>query len=326
MREYGDSSGTSRTSLQIISPVYREAEVIEQFDAHLHDELETLRDRYDITILYVADPSDDETIPVLRRIAEYRPDVRVILMSTRFGHQMALVAGMDHSDADACVMLDSDLQHPPALIPELVAHFESGCDVVFTIREESSDRSLLSRWCSAAYYPILCKLTMVDIVKSGADFRLLSRRVVRVFQTQIRERNQFLRGLVPWVGFRSAAVHYRASLRAGGTTKYSLPRSLKLAVDGIVSFSKRPLVASIAVGSAFATFGFLYGAWCLITYALGNDLPSGWTSLAAMMSILGGVQLVFLGVVGLYVGAIFDEVKGRPHYIVDEYINFEEAV
>jgi glycosyltransferase involved in cell wall biosynthesis len=308
-------------SLDVICPVYCEADSIESFHGRLVNVLADLSGRYRSRVLYIVDPSDDDTVKTIRKLAENDRNVASLVMSARFGHQMALVAGMDHANADAVIMLDSDLQHPPELIPTLLGRFEDGFDVVQTVRTSTQDQRRLSATSSKVFYALLNRMSDIEIVEGGADFRLLSRRVVRVFTDDIRERNQFLRGLVPWVGFPATTVEFVAESREAGKSKYSFRRSLRFALDGLLSFSKTPLRLGIGLGFFFAFVAFAYALVSAIAYVTAGSIPSGWTSLAMLVAGFSGVLLVFMGILGLYIGAIFDEVKGRPHYIVDERIN-----
>jgi dolichol-phosphate mannosyltransferase len=235
---------------------------------------------------------------------------------------MSLLAGIDHCDSDVIIMMDGDLQHPPSLIPAMLREFERGYDIVYTLRQDTPEIDPLKRITSRLFYQLINRIANVPINESAADFRLISRRVAELFQTQIRERNQFLRGLFSWVGFKSVAIPFEVRKRPGGTSKYSLRRMLRFAADGVVSFSKRPLQAAILVGLAFATLGFLLAFITLIQFFFYSSLPPGWATLVITLSVFSGIQLVFLGIIGEYIGAIFDEVKGRPHYIIEEKINF----
>lgn len=313
-------------TLTIVSPAYRESATLPDFHAELARAVAPLEARYAVDFLFVVDPGGDDTVAVLERIAAEDPRVRVIVMSARFGHQAALVAGLDHCDADAVVMLDSDLQHPPSLVPELVARFEDGFDVVNTVRQDARGSSWAGRVASRWFYRLLGLLSDTRVPTGSADFRLLSRRVVRVFQLQLRERNQFLRGLVAWVGFPTTVVRYTAGARRAGASKYSFRRRLGFGIDGVVSFSKRPLVASIAAGTVVGVFAVAYAVYGLAVWLTSASLPDGWTSTVLLLSLFSAVQLVFLGVLGLYLGAVFDEVKARPHYVVERTINVSPAV
>jgi polyisoprenyl-phosphate glycosyltransferase len=315
------------TTLTMICPVYKEEEIIAAFYAELKRVLDGLAQRpapaavIASRILFVVDRSGDRTLEVLRGIAAADPAVQVLYMSSRFGHQMSLLAGIDHCDADIVGMMDSDLQHPPDLIPTLVETFERGHDIVFTIRQDSSDVSWIKQFTSRLFYRLVNKISQVPINESAADFRLISRRVADVFRTQIRERNQFMRGLMSWVGFNAVGVPFQVRARTMGRSHYTVGRLMRFAIEGTVSFSKAPLTAAVLVGFLFALFGFGLAIVTAVQYFLHYSLPSGWATLVILIAIFSGVQLIFLGIVGQYIGAVFDEVKARPHYIVDEKIN-----
>lgn len=309
-------------TLTVVCPVYNEQEVIAAFHSELRRVLDSVAAQWASTILLVDDCSTDRTLEALRELAATDRGVRVIALSAHFGQQAALLAGLDHCDSDAVIMMDSDLQHPPALIPELLEGFGRGFDIVFTIREDSPEVPVWKRVSSRWFYRLINSISDTPINENAADFRLVSRRVVDVFRGRIRERNQFLRGLFGWVGFPSHAVRFRVSARPAGKTKYSVRRMVRFAVDGVVSFSKTPLQAAVYVGVACGTFGLLHALVTLAQFLAYRSFPSGWTTITILISIFSGIQLVFLGILGEYVGAIFDEVKARPHYLVHERINF----
>lgn len=311
-------------TLSVISPVFNEEEVIEQFYNELKRVLTTEVREYDSTMLFVVDRSTDRTLEMLERIAATDPALKILALSSRFGHQMSLLAGIDVADSDVVIMMDSDLQHPPSLIPELLRKFEEGYDIVYTIRQDGGETGPLKQWTSRLFYRFINSVSQVPILESAADFRLISRRVARIFQEEIRERNQFLRGLFSWVGFKNTGVQFKSRARAAGGSKYSVGRLFQFAAHGLVSFSKRPLQAAIYIGVLFAFLGFALALLTLIAYLTDRSAPPGWATLAILIPVFSGIQLIFLGVLGEYVGAIFDEVKNRPHYIVEKKINFRE--
>lgn len=311
-------------TLTVISPVYNEEEVIEDFYHELRGVLAGLTHRYEYTILFVVDRSSDATFEILKSIAEKDKSVQILLLSSRFGHQMSLLAGIDHSHSDVIVMLDSDLQHPPALIPKMLMMYEHGHDIVYMIREDTLEIGFFKRFTSKLFYKIINRISQISINESAADFRLISHRVAEVFRQQIRERNQFLRGLFSWIGFRSTSIKFTVRKRRSGKSKYSISRMIQFGLEGVVSFSKKPLKAAIYVGLSFAILSFVFAFISLVQYFIYSSLPSGWTTIVMLISISSGVQLIFLGIVGEYLGAIFDEVKGRPHYIIEEKVNFED--
>lgn len=312
-------------TLTVVAPVYNEAPVIEAFYAEVKQVLLGLEPAYRSRILFVVERSSDATLSIVKRIAAADDSVQVLALSSRFGHQMALLAGIDHAEGDAVVMLDSDLQHPPELIPELVREFENGSDIVHTLRLDGPGVNWFKRTSSRLFYRMFNRIADVPINESAADFRLISRRVADVFRYEIRERNQFLRGLFGWVGFRSAAVTFRARRRAAGETKYSTRRMVRLGIDGVVSFSKGPLQAATIIGFLFAAFGFALAFLTVVQYLNGTKFAAGNATLFVIISIFSGTQLICIGILGEYLGAIFDEVKRRPHYLVDEAINVAVA-
>jgi len=310
-------------TLTIVCPVYNEAEVLPSFYDELKRVLNGLSTQYDATIMFVADRSEDGTLAVLKRLAESDRHVQVLSMSARFGHQMALVAGMDHATSDAVILMDADLQHPPGLIPTLLERFEQGYDVVWTVRSDTPRTNVFRRVTSRLFYRVVNRIGDVEMHESSADFRLISRRVVEVFQTQIRERNQFLRGLFAWVGFPGIGVPFTVGDRAAGRSKYSLSRMIKFAMDGIVSFSKSPLQAAMYAGFLLAIGGSFLAAVIVVEFFVSGDFPPGWATLAILVIVFSGMQLIFLGILGGYLGAILEEVQERPHYIIEERINFQ---
>jgi glycosyltransferase involved in cell wall biosynthesis len=312
--------------VDIILPVYNEEEVLDAFHASLTEALRPLAREYLFAICYVLDRSTDRSFDVLKRIADRDRCVTVVHLSARFGHQMSLVAGLDRSRGDAVIMMDCDLQHPPQLIPRLLEAFEQGFDIVHAIRQYGDQIGLLKRGSSAMFYRLQNALSPVEMQPGAADFRLVSRKVARVFQTSIRERNQFLRGLFQWVGFRSTVVPFVSPPRAGGTTKYDVRRLVKFSVAGILSFSKVPLRAAMLLGFFISTLSLGYAFYLLGAFFVVGHTPPGYTSLIVMMSFLGGLQLMVLGVLGEYLGSVFEEVKQRPLYIVDEVVGAEIPV
>lgn len=309
-----------RRTLDVVVPLYNEAEGIVGFHAALVDVLDGVADRYAWSVIYVVDPSSDGTSERVRGLVSADPRVHAVLMLRRAGHQMSLVAGMERSTADAVITMDGDMQHPPALIPEMLAHFESGADVVQTVRARTENQGWLSRSLSRGFYRVMHRLSDVPIVDGGADFRLMSSRVVRILTREIPESDRFLRGLIPWLGLPTATIEFTAPARAAGTSKYNFGRSLSLAISGMVSFSKAPLHVGIVLGTVVSVLGLLSGLLAFVLWLTGASIPAGWATIVVMVSLLSGVQLISLGLIGLYVGVIFDESKKRPQILVDEFV------
>jgi polyisoprenyl-phosphate glycosyltransferase len=312
-------------SFTVLCPVFREEAGIRVFHQRLQAALEPLRERYAITTLYVLDPSPDGTESALSELSRSDATTEVLVMSRRFGHQAALLAGIDDCRSDALLMMDSDGQHPPELIPELVQRWEGGADIVQTLRADAGEASWLRRATSRWFYRVLHSVGSVELRGGAADFRLLARPVLEVFRRELRERNPFLRGLVSWVGFNICYVPFQPAKREHGRSNYSASTLFNFALQGIGSFSKAPLRAAAGVGLGISLLSFVSGAAQLVIYFVGTTNVPGWASLFAAMSFLGGVQLFFLGVIGEYVGLIFDEVKGRPRYLTrHRYKNGQE--
>jgi len=304
------------TSIAIVCPVFREEEMIATFHRRLSAVVTPLGDRYAVTIVYVLDPSPDRTEAILRDIAAGEHNVELLVMSRRFGHQAALIAGIDHARADALIMLDSDLQHPPELIPTLIEKWEAGADIVQTIRADDERTPLLKRLTSRWFYRTLLRIGEIALPEGAADYRLISSRVADVFRTQLHERNPFLRGLFTWVGFTVAYIPYRPAERAAGASKYRMKTLMAFALNGICSFSKAPLRICTTLGLAMSALSVIFVIVQIGVYMIGDyDVP-GWASLLGAVGVIGGVQLFFLGILGEYVGIIFDEVKARPRYVV----------
>ena len=312
----------SNLTLTIICPVYNEEEGIRQFYQALINTLEKL-DKIEWEILFVLDPGQDNTEGEIVNIIDDDERVRLIVLSRRFGHQMSLVAGMDNTDSDIIIMMDADLQHPPELIIEMIDTFLQGYEVVYTIRDFPGDTNVFKRFGSKIFYSLMNSLSEIELSQGEADYRLISNRVANVFKNSIRERNQFLRGLFNWVGYKRIGINYQPLKRAHGKSKYSFSTMIHFASSGITSFSKKPLQFAISFGILFAFFGFLFSIYAFIQYFLNNQIPSGWTTLGILISFFSGIQLLFLGILGEYVGAVFDEVKARPLYLIDKKINLD---
>lgn len=310
--------------LTIVAPVYNEEAVIANFHARTIAVLSGLAD-IEARIVYVVDRCTDGTLDVLRGIAGFDSRTTVLALSSRFGHQASLLAGIEHSlGSDAIVMMDSDLQHPPELIPVLVQHFREGVEVVFTVRSDTEEVSQLRKATGNLFYRMLNSISDITINPNAADFRLISGRVAKVLSTGFPERNMFLRGLFSWIGFRQIGVEYVAEKRAAGVSKYSLSRMLQLAMSGILSFSTKPLQIGMFVGASLALFAFLLMLATVLNYFIDRSLPSGWTTVVTLLLLFNGMQLIVIGVLGAYIGGIYEEVKQRPRYIVEEEISRHE--
>jgi dolichol-phosphate mannosyltransferase len=305
--------------LSVVAPVYNEEALIDEFYARVCAALEGLR----FELVLVDDGSTDGSAATLDRLATTDPRVRVVILSRNFGHQTALTAGLDHARGDAVVMLDADLQDPPELIPRMLDHWRAGCDVVYAVREQREGESRFKLATARWFYSIFDKLAQVELQHNSGDFRLLDRRPLDALLA-MRERNRFLRGMTVWVGYRQAAVPYHRDPRFAGETKYTIPKMLRFSLDAISSFSHRPLQLATLLGFLISTLAFVAIPVVIVLRILGSYLP-GFSSITIAVLLLGGIQLIAIGIIGEYVGRIYDEVKGRPLYLVQARRNFTEA-
>lgn len=302
--------------LSVVVPCYNESEVIETFYRALKSVLAGISG-LEHEIVVVDDGSVDDTLDRLNRIMAADSAVRVCSLSRNFGHQIALTAGMDAAVGDAVVIMDSDMQHPPALLPELVRQWRAGYDVVSAVRQHTEGESWFKGVTSRGFYRLLNSMSGTKVPQGAADFCLLTRRVCDSLRG-MPERHRFLRGLVSWVGYKRVLVPYVAPPRAAGTTKYSMVKMVTLALDAVFSFSAEPLRLALRAGLAVALGGFVYLAWTLIYGYLIQGLVPGYASLIGVVLILGGCQLAFIGLIGQYLARVFEEVKGRPIYLLKQ--------
>src|ERR1041385_970355 len=314
---------TQRKLLSVVAPCYNEAEVIRLFHDDLGRVLDALPD-LDHEILFVDDGSTDDTLAILNEIAARDRTVRVCSLSRNFGHQITLTAGLDHAAGDAVIMMDCDMQHPPALIPDMVAKWREGYDIVSGVRLATVGETYFKRLTSRGFYSLLNLLSGTQVPAGVADFSLVSRRVCDALK-QMPERHRFLRGLISWVGYRRALVPYHSPNRAAGTTKYSLVKMVTLALDAVFSFSAEPLRLALRAGLTITIVGFLYLVYTLGYGYLYLGLVPGYPSLIGVTMILGGSQLIFLGLIGQYLARVFEQVKGRPSYRSEEHTHAPQS-
>jgi dolichol-phosphate mannosyltransferase len=273
---------------------------------------------YDYEVLFVDDGSTDDTLRTIKKAAERHDGVRFISFSRRFGHQAALRAGIREATGDCVISMDADLQHPPELLPTLIDRWEAGAEIVYTRRNGGSETGTLKRHTSRAFYRIMNRLSGLAIDEGAADFRLLDRKVVDVINA-LPEPHLFIRGFVTWCGFTVSPVDYHPAARLSGKSKYTMREMLKLALQGITQFSIKPLRLANVLGFISACAGLIYGIVAACLYLFGDHRTvSGWTSVIVSILVIGGVQLVVLGIIGEYLGRTFIQTKQRPDYIVRE--------
>jgi dolichol-phosphate mannosyltransferase len=271
-------------------------------------------------LLFVDDGSTDGSAAWVAGRAARDPRVKLLRLSRNFGHQLAITAGMDHADGDAVVIMDADLQDPPEVVPDLLKRWREGHEIVYAVRTSRSGESWLKRLLAATFYKAFRRMANVDVPLDAGDFRLVDRKVIEALK-QVRELHRFVRGLTCWVGFSQSAVHYQRAARHAGVTKYPLWKSLRLAWDAITSFSGTPLRWMTVIGLLVSLAGLLQAIRVVVDRLLyPGTMERGWASLAAITLFLGGVQLISLGLIGQYVGRIFEESKKRPLYFVKEKV------
>ncbi|MBV9425789.1 MAG: glycosyltransferase family 2 protein [Solirubrobacterales bacterium] len=316
----GESGPRPLALLSVVAPVYNEEATIDEFYSRVCSALEDVR----FELVLVDDGSTDTTPAALDRLAGVDPRVHVVFLSRNFGHQTALTAGLDHARGNAVVMLDADLQDPPEVILRMLDQWRAGCDVVYAVREQREGESRFKLATANWFYRLFDKLAQVDLQHNSGDFRLLDRAALNALLS-MRERNRFLRGMTVWVGYRQAAVPYRRDARYAGHTKYTLPKMMKFSLDAISSFSHRPLQLATLFGFLISTLAFVAIPVVIVLRILGSYLP-GFSSITIAVLLLGGIQLIAIGIIGEYVGRIYDEVKGRPLYLVRSRVNVPEDV
>ncbi|KUO96942.1 glycosyltransferase [Ferroacidibacillus organovorans] len=305
--------------VSVVIPAYNEELVIEETCSRLIRVMDQLHFPYEL--LFVNDGSRDNTYRILERLAGEIPNVKVLDFSRNFGHQIAVTAGIDHAVGDVVILIDADLQDPPELIADFLEKWREGYDVVYAVRMRREGETWFKRLTAKLFYRMLRKMTEIEIPVDTGDFRLMDRSVVESLRT-IKEKHRFIRGLVSWVGFRQIGVPYERAERFAGESKYPLRKMLKFSLDGITSFSFRPLQWASKLGMASSGIGFLFILVLLYLKIFTTLTIQGWTSLMVVVLFLGGIQLFMLGVLGEYIGRIYDEVRDRPLYLIRERKNF----
>ena len=299
-------------TVAIVVPVYNEEDNIEHFTKSVDGVMANLPYKYEI--LFVDDGSKDKSREILRRLEEENPNVSAIFLARNFGHQLALTCGLDNADADAVITMDGDMQHPPELIPSLLKKWEEGFEVVQTIRETTEGVSFFKRLTSKYYYKLLNLISDVPIQPGGSDFRLMDKKVVKCFR-EFREHARFIRGMIGAMGFRQTKISFVAPPRFAGVSKFSLRKMAHFALDGILAYSSVPLRWAFYAGIFSAICSIILLIHVFYTAYLG-DAVAGWATITVCILFFGGMQMMFLGIIGEYIGRIFEETKGRPLYLI----------
>ena len=299
--------------VSIVLPVYNEELVIKQAVERVIATCKELN----FEIIVVDDGSNDQTLNTIKNLREIYSEVKFLSFSRNFGHQNALRAGIEHAIGDCIITMDADLQHPPELILEMIELWQKGNQIVYTVRDDEENGAGFKKLTSALFYSMQNKLSDVKIQKGAADFRLIDRSVADLVKSS-SEHDLFLRGFFSWVGFKQHKLTYKPNKRAGGETKYSFKKMFNLALSGITSFSVRPLRLSIVLGLICSLFAFSYLLYVVLVYFFTDQAVSGWASVIASVLLIGGIQLMVLGIIGEYLGKMFIQTKQRPPYLIKE--------
>ena len=301
--------------LSVIGPVYNEVEILPSFYTRIRDVMENIGEPWELIL--VDDGSNDGSTEISKELAREDPHVRPVVFSRNFGHQIALTAGLDYSRGQAVVVIDTDLQDPPEVIPDLVSKWREGFDVVYAVRAEREGETMFKKATASFFYRFINRITDVDIPLDTGDFRLMHRKVVDVLNT-MREKHRFPRAMASWVGFKQIGVEYKREARTAGETKYPFRKMFQLALNAITSFSYFPLQLATYIGFICAGVSALAILVVIVMRLIGNQAFFGQATTLIAVLFLGGVQLISLGIMGEYVGRLYDEAKGRPLYIVRE--------
>lgn len=304
-----------KNTLSIVIPTFNEEGNIEILYSKLVESLTPLElDEFEF--IFVDDGSQDRSLEIVKKLSIDDPRVKYISFSRNFGHQPALKAGLDHAQFAGVVSLDADLQHPVELIPEMIEKWKNGAEVVYTKRKDVS-LPWFKRTTSKLFYRIINTLSQIKLEDGVADFRLLDQKVIHALRAY-KESNLFIRGIIPALGFKQESIDYTPNKRFAGETKYSFSKMIRFALTGITSLSAKPLYFSIYFGVFFAMLAFIYGLYAIYIFAFGHEAIPGWTSIIASILLIGGIQLIMIGIIGIYLGKVFAQSKGRPNYIIAE--------
>ena len=307
--------------ISVVMPVYNESPTLPK----LHERLSAMAAgvEFRMEFIFVDDGCRDDSFATLVRLGESDPRIRVVQLSRNFGHQIALTAGLDHARGDAVVAMDSDLQDPPEVIPRLIERWTAGFEVVYAVRESRAGESTFKRWTASLHYRVMRAITSVDIPIDTGDFRLMGKRALDAFK-QMREHHRYVRGMVSWVGFSQTGVLYRREPRFQGETNYTFRRMVKLSKDGLTAFSMFPLKLAAYLGLLAFAASITVLLWVLwLKFVSGTSIP-GWASMMCAVLFLMSLQFLILGIMGEYIGRIYDEVRHRPLYFIDRLIGFEQ--
>lgn len=310
--------------ITILIPAYNEEDVL----YILYERLKAVIDRlpqFEFELLFINDGSSDNTLGIIKYFRHSDPRVSYVDLSRNFGKEIAMMAGFDHATGDAVIVIDADLQDPPELIPEMIRYWQEGYEDVYAKRRTRDGETWLKKWTASIFYKILQKISNIPIQPNAGDFRLLDRRCIEALK-QLRESQRYTKGIFSWIGFNKKEILFDREPRAAGKTKWNYFKLIDLAIEGITSFTTKPLRISALLGAIISLFAFIYLVWTIIKTLIYGDIVAGYPSLMSVILFLGGIQLISLGIIGEYLGRIFNETKKRPLYFVNEYNDVKVAV
>jgi dolichol-phosphate mannosyltransferase len=301
-----------KITISIVIPCYNEEGNIEL----LHKQINSILSEYKVEFVFIDDYSTDTSLDIIEELSEKHPNVKYLSFSRNFGHQSALRAGLEYATGDCVICLDADLQHPPELLQILINKWKEGYDIVYTIRKDLENVSILKKISAALFYRLINSLSDIKIDKGSADFRLLDKKIVKVLTNDITEYHLFYRGIISWIGYKQIGVEYIPNKRFSGQSKYTFMKMMNFAIDGITSFSIKPLKLAILLGLLLSFLSGLYGLYALGMSVFTNETVKGWTSVLVSVLFIGGVQMTLLGIIGEYIGKLYIQSKNRPNFLI----------
>jgi dolichol-phosphate mannosyltransferase len=302
------------SKVSIVIPCYNEEGNIEI----LYNHIKLLLSEYFVEYLFVDDNSSDRTLEIIENISSKDDNVRYLSFSRNFGHQSALRAGLEFSTGDCVISMDADMQHPPELLLAMISKWKEGYDIVFTIRKDTENTSFFKKVTASVFYKLINYLSDVEIKVGAADFRLLDKKIVKILINDISEYHLFYRRLISWIGYKQTGIEYVPNKRYSGKTKYSFLKMFNFAINGISSFSIKPLKLAILVGLIISLLSGVYGIYAIYISVFTDETIQGWTSVILSILFIGGINMILLGIIGEYVGKIFIQIKKRPHFLISK--------
>ncbi len=302
----------NESTISIVIPCYNEEGNIEI----LFNQINNILFDTNIEYIFVDDNSNDNTLSIIEKLSKNNFNVKYLSFSRNFGHQSALRAGLEYATGDCVISMDADLQHPPELLKTLISKWKEGYDIVYTIRKDVENVSIFKKTTSNFFYKLINSLSDVEINQGSADFRLLDKRIVQVLITNITEYHLFYRGLISWIGYKQIGIEYIPNKRFSGKSKYSILKMVSFAIDGITSFSIKPLKLAILLGMLLSVLSGIYGIYVIGMSIFTNETVKGWSSVLLSILFIGGVNMVLLGIIGEYIGKLYIQSKNRPHFLI----------